>query len=163
MPEWISSIELKWMKCFEASVVFRHLCMCICVIQDRNSDKIKVMVIFKELKSVTVNVSVLINVSLCVWVCPAITIYCLHIISLPLKSSIWVIKYEFLSWKLYLWIGILGGEIEQTNLSNGSVRLLELALTLWLYFSQPRDSKAFQFRLLGQITHRAESGQSLLK
>lgn len=158
MPEWISSIELKWMKCFEASVVFRHLCMCICVIQDQNSDKIKVMVIFKELKSVTVNVSVL-----CVWVCPAITIYCLHIISLPLKSSIWVIKYEFLSWKLYLWIGILGGEIKQTNLSNGSVRLLELALTLWLYFSQPRDSKAFQFRLLGQITHRAESGQSLLK
>lgn len=158
MPEWISSIELKWMKCFEASVVFRHLCMCICVIQDQNSDKIKVMVIFKELKSVTVNVSVL-----CVWVCPAITIYCLHIISLALKSSIWVIKYEFLSWKLYLWIGILGGEIKQTNLSNGSVRLLELALTLWLYFSQPRDSKAFQFRLLGQITHRAESGQSLLK
>lgn len=158
MPEWISSIELKWMKCFEASVVFRHLCMCICVIQDQNSDKIKVMVIFKELKSVTVNVSVL-----CVWVCPAITIYCLHIISPPLKSSIWVIKYEFLSWKLYLWIGILGGEIKQTNLSNGSVRLLELALTLWLYFSQPRDSKAFQFRLLGQITHRAESGQSLLK
>lgn len=158
MPEWISSIELKWMKCFEASVVFRHLCMCICVIQDQNSDKIKVMVIFKELKSVTVNVSVL-----CVWVCPAITIYCLHIISLPLKSSIWVIKYEFLSWKLYLWIRILGGEIEQKKFSNGSVRLLELALTLWLYFSQPRDSKAFQFRLLGQITHRAESGQSLLK
>lgn len=62
--------------------------MCICVIQDQNSDKIKVMVIFKELKSVTVKVSVLINVSLCVWVCPAITIYCLHIISLPLKSSI---------------------------------------------------------------------------
>lgn len=163
MPEWISSIELKWMKCFEASVIFRHLCMCICVIQDQNSDKIKVMVIFKELKSVTVKVSVLINVSLCVWVCPAITIYCLHIISLPLKSSIWVIKYEFLSWKLYLRIGILGGEIEQTKLSNGSVRLLKLALTLWLYFSQPRDSKAFQFRLLGQITHRAESGQSLLK
>lgn len=59
--------------------------MCICVIQDQNSDKIKVMVIFKELKSVTVKVSVLINVSLCVWVCPAITIYCLHFTAFKIK------------------------------------------------------------------------------